>query len=77
MLSPKILQKKNKENIQSALVKFYTERPNFYGFCNERDDEYYHYAQFIKTYANTGKHLDFGTGLFKRDRICDSKFFQY
>lgn len=61
-LTPKILQEKNKEKIQSALVKFYTKRPNFYGFCNERDDEYFHYAEFIKTYANSGIHLDFGTG---------------
>lgn len=62
MLSPKILHDKSKQNIQAALVKFYTERPNYYGFCNQRDEEYKIYAEFIKKYCSKGVHLDFGTG---------------
>lgn len=61
-LSPKILSEKDKDRIQKALIKFYTERPNYYGFCDQRDEEYELYSDFISGYSNQGKHLDFGTG---------------
>lgn len=61
-ISPVILKNKDKEIIQKALIKFYTERPNYYGFCDQRDDEYLKYSTFISKYSNSGTHLDFGTG---------------
>jgi ubiquinone/menaquinone biosynthesis C-methylase UbiE len=64
-LSPKILYDKDKKLVQDALIKFYTERPNYYGFCDTRDEEYKLYADFISQYADKGKHLDFGTGTFR------------
>lgn len=64
-MSPKLLKDEDREFVQDALIKFYTERPNYYGFCDTRDDEYKLYAEFICKYANTGNHLDFGTGTFR------------
>lgn len=64
-MSPKLLKDEDREFVQNALIKFYTERPNYYGFCDTRDDEYKLYAEFISKYANKGNHLDFGTGTFR------------
>lgn len=64
-LSPKILKEKDKRIVQKYLIDFYNKRPDYYGFCDNRDEEYLEYAEFISEYNTKGNHLDFGTGTYK------------